>query len=209
LSTSDLLVSVVVSFNRLELLQLTLTSYWATVTMPYRLIVVDNGSDRETTDWLASSTVYDDLILLGENKYPGYAANFGWNRALTEYDPLYLHRSDNDVEYLPGWRDEMVRMFDTHPELGQVGLRTLEEEGPHAAVGGNCVLHRKAWDAGVRYREEPWGAIVHEDGHMSNTVAAAGFAWARVETPCIVHRGIADMTDPYYQETMRIRGITL
>jgi GT2 family glycosyltransferase len=200
------LLTVVVSFNRLELLKQTVKSYKATVTLPHSLVIVDNGSDAETVKWLRASK--HEVRYLGENRYPGFAANFGWQDGLAA-STRYLHRSDNDVEYLPGWCDEVVRMFDTHPTLGQVGLRTLEEEGAHAAVGGNCVIRREVWEAGVRYREEPWGAIVHEDAHMSGTVAAAGFAWARVERPCIVHQGIADMGDPYYQESMRIRGITL
>lgn len=205
------LLTVVVSYNRPDLLKNTVGSYLDTVTLPHKLMIVDNGSDPETVDWLMSAAITLPLEVryLGDNLFPGFATNFGWRVGLVDGNYGLLHRSDNDVEYLPGWCDEMERMFDTYPLVGQLGLRTLEEEGPHAAVGGNCVLRRQVYDAGVRYREEPWGAIVHEDGYMSQTVVAAGWGWARVENPCIVHRGIADMGDPYYQETMRVRGITL
>ena len=206
------LLTVLVSYNRLELLKETVRSYRETVTLKHQLMIVDNGSDPETIDWLMAAMLSMpdvEVRYLNENRYPGFATNFGWQAGLVNHSYGLLHRSDNDVEYLPGWCEEVERMFAAYPVVGQLGLRTLEEEGPHAAVGGNCVLRSEVFAAGVRYREEPWGAIVHEDGYMSQSVVAAGYGWARVENPCIVHRGIADMNDPYYQETMRVRGITL
>lgn len=205
------LLTVLVSYNRPELLELTVESYRATVAFNYSLVVVDNGSDQETVRYLREMSRLRKLavVFLGENRYPGYATNFGWAMHAEKMGATLLHRSDNDVEYLPGWCHEVAERFTVDPLLGQLGLRTLEEEGPHNAVGGNCVLRREVWDQGVRYRDEPWGAIVHEDGYMSQAVAAAGWKWRRVQRPCVIHRGIGDMADPYYAETMRVRGITL
>ncbi len=202
------LLTVLVSYNRPELLERTVTSYLDTVTMKHSLVIIDNGSDEETTRWLHGirRMGWCGVTFLSENKYPGYATNFGWSTHAPAVNPTLLHRSDNDVEYLPGWCDEVAERFE-NPRLGQLGLRTLEEEGPHNAVGGNCVLRREVWDAGVRYPDGPWGQVVHEDGHLSPMVNAAGWHWARVLTPCIVHIGVADMADPYYQETMRVRGL--
>lgn len=198
------LLTVLISYNRPGLLDRTLTSYLNTVTLPHTLVVVDNGSDQETLDYLYAHSGYT-LMPLGENRYPGYATNFGWGMNAGGHQ--LLHRSDNDVEYLPGWCEEIIRMLETHHEVGQLGLRTLEEEGPHAAVGGNCVIRRELFDAGVRYRDEPWGAVVHEDGYLAQEVTASGWAWARAERPCIVHLGEADMDDAYYQESFRVRGL--
>ena len=70
------LCTVIVSYNRLPLLKETVFSYLATVTMPFSLVVVDNGSDDETRRWLKNSNLR--VIYLGENHYPGYATNRGW-----------------------------------------------------------------------------------------------------------------------------------
>jgi glycosyltransferase involved in cell wall biosynthesis len=194
--------TTIVSFNRPELLKRTVESYLETVTLPYSLIIVDNGSDD--TSWLARIDT-PLAVLLGENRYPGYAANHGF--AYADEDVSFLHRSDSDMEYQPGWCEEVVERFQD-PTLGQLGLRTLEEEGNHAAVGGNAVFRRELWDAGLRYDERPWTEVPFEDATMSRKVHRLGYRWDRVQRPCALHIGIASRDDPYYQQTFADRGIT-
>lgn len=207
---SHRLVTVVVSYNRLELLKRTLDSYRDTVALKHLLVVVDNASDPETRRYLRSQR-QTCVVLLGQNHYPGFAANRGWmiaderNKGKAEFS--LFHRSDNDVEYLPGWCDEVVERFDENPNLGQLGLRTLAEEGPHAAVGGNCVISKDAYRKGARYPEDGWHVSAFEDSVMSQRINSLGLAWDRARRPCIVHIGIASRNDPYYQETFRVRGI--
>ena len=195
--------TVFVTYNRLELTKRTIASYLETVTLPYTMVIVDNASTDGTQDWLAENfTEYD---LLFHNRYPGFAANLGWGRAPN--DATHFHRSDNDIEYLPGWCDEVAERF-TDERLWQLGLRTIEEEGPHGAVGGNCVIAREAWDAGIRYGEQSWHQVPFEDAKLSDKILRNGRIWARVEKPCIVHIGLANRDDPYYQETFSVRKIT-
>lgn len=204
MSTRKPLHTVVVSYNRPELLAETVESYLETVSLAYRLVVVDNGSELETLELARQYRPFLELVELGENKYPGFAANAGF--ALADDHAKYLHRSDNDVLYAAGWCDELLERF-SDPDLGQLGLRTLAEEGPHAAVGGNMVLRREVYDAGARYLEHPWPEVAFEDANLSNAVIALGWKWARVERHCIEHRGICDRNDPYYIETFAARGI--
>lgn len=209
---SHRLLTVVVSYNRPDLLARTLASYRETVTLEHQLVIVDNASGDETRSLLRKQRPPAALvILLNENRYPAFAANLGWEFATkregrTKY--TLLHRSDNDVEYKPGWCEEVVARFEEDERLGQLGLRTLAEEGPHAAVGGNCVIRRELWDAGVRYPEDGWTVTAFEDAVLSQRVLDAGWNWKRAESPCIDHIGIANRNDPYYVETFRVRGIT-
>lgn len=198
--------TVFVTYNRLELTRRTIASYVDTVTLPFHFTVVDNGSTDGTEEWLKENVWGDGgYILLGQNFYPGKATNTGWS--VSEDDVTHLHRSDNDVEYLPGWCAEVEERFQDQT-LWQLGLRTLEEEGQHAAVGGNSVLAREAWNAGLRYGEQPWTQVPFEDAVMSHRVHRSGHIWARVLKPCIVHIGQAHRDDPYYQQTFAERGIT-
>ena len=195
--------SVFVTCDRLELTKRTIESYLETVTVPYTMVIVDNASTDGTAEWLLHNV--PECHLLGQNHYPGFAANLGFGRA--PEDATHLHRSDNDVEYLPGWCSEVLKAFND-PGVWQVGLRTLEEEGPHGAVGGNCVLHRDAWTAGIRYSEEPWTKIPFEDAIVAQRINRLGHIWVRVAEPCIIHTGLASSDDPYYQRTFTERGIT-
>lgn len=200
--------TVIVSYNRPELLKRTIESYCSTVTLPNHLMVVDNSSNEETRALIHEFFVdgYVDMVcVLEQNRYPGFATNEGFTHAPA--DTTLLHRSDNDVEYLPGWCDEVVARFQD-ADLWQLGLRTVEEEGPHPNVGGNCVLRAEAWASGIRYSGEPWDKVPFEDTQVSQRIKRAQKKWARVQRPCIVHIGIASRDDPYYQETFAVRRIT-
>jgi glycosyltransferase involved in cell wall biosynthesis len=200
--------TAVISYKRPELLRLTLTSYLTTVTGPYQLVVIDNGDSEEALEVAADLDV--EVLALLENRYPGYATNVGWS-LLADADADYLHRSDNDVEFLAGWCDEVLRRFDANPSLGQLGLRTVEEEGRHPNVGGNCVVRWGVFQK-IRWQEVGWQpGVKGEDYYFTTAVQAAGWNWTRVTKPCIVHRGKQwpdqPRDDPYYVETWGAKGV--
>ena len=197
--------TVVVSYKRPELLRDTLESYVNTVTVPYELVVVDNGSCPEAIE--VAHEFADEVIELGENRFPGYATNVGWDSLKGS---KLLHRSDNDVEYLEGWCEEVARCFEADPNLGQLGLRTVEEEGRHPNVGGNCVVRADVFQS-VRWGEDPWRpGAKGEDYYFTCAVQGMGYNWTRVSSPCIVHRGAQwpdrPSNDSYYVETNRAKG---
>ena len=196
--------TVVVSYKRPELLRETLQSYVDTVSVPYELLIVDNGSSPEAIEVAREFAV--PVIELGENRYPGYSTNVGWDNLGSDW---LLHRSDNDIEYLEGWCEEVFRCFEADPRLGQLGLRTLGEEGNHPNVGGNCVVRPEVFKQ-VRWSEDPWRpGVKGEDYFYSTMVQQFGWNWARVEQPCIIHRGAQwpeRPTDPYYAESWGARG---
>jgi GT2 family glycosyltransferase len=203
--------TVLVSYNRPDLLWRTVKSYTQTKDAGCRLQIVDNASDEPTHDVLADIVHMGmaEVLNLEVNEYPGAATNQGWAKAPEEAQ--FLHRSDNDIEYLPGWPEVVRRMFWAHPDWGQLSLRTDEEELHQDAVGGNNVIRRAVWGAGVRYTEEPWQSVPWEDGDFNMRVRAEGWQWGRVNEPCIVHIGdktLVDLSDPYYDETYAARGIT-
>ncbi len=200
--------TVFVTYKRLEDTKRTVESYFATVTGEHEVWIVDNCSDDGTQDWiLQNPNGYSyGFSLLQQNWYPGHATNLGWDKLGGTH---LLHRSDNDIEYLPGWCEEVMRQFEADPNLGQLGLRTLEEEGDHPNVGGNCVVRAEVFER-VRWSEEPWRpGEKGEDYFFTTAVAEAGWNWKRVETPCIIHRGAQwpeRPTDPYYKESWGARG---
>ena len=206
--------TVFITYNRLELTKRAIASYLETVNVPYSLWVVDNGSDLETRLWL-SGEWWDrpfPVEFLSENRYPGYATNYGWG--LGPPDATHLHRADNDFIFLPGWCEEVERMFEAK-NLGQLGMRTDEEElFVKTNVGGNCVVRRELWDYGLRWDERPWPQLSEEVGQgwtedslMSQQVKNMGYYWDRVERPCIQPISVEDPDDEYYIQTWADRGI--
>jgi hypothetical protein len=169
---------------------------------------VDNGSDDETITWLTRNVPNRNVLYLGENKYPGFATNRGWE--LMPPQTTLLHRSDNDFAYLPGWVEEVLSRL-SDGRYGQVGLRTDEEElRAEWNVGGNNVIRRELWDAGLRYDERPWGQYppgFTEDTYFSPAVKNLGWEWTRVRKPCIESLASGDWDDPYYEQSYSIRGI--
>lgn len=202
--------SVVISYQRLDLTQQAVASYLETVTVPYTLWVVDNGSDENVTDWILGNADSFHYLLLGENKYPGYACNQGFERASD--DATILHRADNDWKFLPGWCDEIAERFAANPLLGQLGLRTGDEELHNGHnVGGNCAFRRQIWEEGLRWDERPWPKIktmgYTEDSFMSPEVNNMGWEWGRVLKPCIQSLADENPYDDYYIKSWKDRGI--
>jgi glycosyltransferase involved in cell wall biosynthesis len=213
--------TVFITYNRLELTKQAVESYLETVTVPWTACIIDNGSTDGTEEWFFERFNEEPLgfTALGENKYPGYATNLGWEFGLNwlldvNPDPSHLHRADNDFIFLPGWCEEVERMFSENPKLGQLGLRTDEEELHNTHnTGGNCVIRRELWDAGIRWDERPWPKIktvgYTEDSFFSPEVVRMGWEWDRVERPCIQSISYEDPNDPYYIKTWADRGINV
>ncbi len=199
-----------VTYDRLDCTKKALKSYLATVTVPFTMTIVDNGSTDGTVEQLRSLSARADgptIILLPENRYPGFATNRGWELAPPE--ATFLHRADNDWAYKPGWCDQVIAAF-TDPKVGQVGLRTQREEPVDYNVGGNCVIRRELWDAGLRYDERPWTQLPaghSEDTYLSPAVVAMGYKWTRVKRPCIYGVSVESKEDEYYIRSYTARRI--
>ena len=206
--------TVFVTYNRLELTKQAIQSYLDTVTVPHYIVIADNHSTDGTEEWLMEEWDYNAsaLMLMPENKYPGFAVNRAWETA----DPqaTHLHRADNDFKFLPGWCDEVQECFSGMANLGQLGLRTGERRTlersqrwwqlhhPPSPLGCGSALGRAAVA-----RHQDTG--LHRGSFMSPAVAQMGYEWGRVTKPCIQSLSYEDRDDPYYRKSWADRGINL
>lgn len=180
-SSSDqpLISTVVLNWNRADLLERTVTSYLATVEVPHELIIVDNGSSDDSPAVIAGLSAANSnchALMLAEN-IGGEALNAG----LAQGRGQYLHVSENDIEYRAGWDRAMLAKFEAFPELGQlspfspfpdtlaadiIGNRPatrLERNGQiiyvaHDNTTSTCVFPRDLWEQGLR-----WTSLVSGD----------------------------------------------
>jgi glycosyltransferase involved in cell wall biosynthesis len=210
------LLTCVVTYNRLAYTQRCIGSYLDTVGSGALLVIVDNGSTDGTRDWLGQ---FDNVIFNDTNRYPGAACNQGWDLGLTTFDADLLHRSDNDIEYLHGWRQEVEHTIAEWPEVALLGVLNLHEdrhiEGLHATgiepvsrVGGNVVMPARLFRGGLRWREGAWAPGRDEDGPMSWDAARHGMV-VRLNRTVANNMAFCRYDDypDYYNETARVRGI--
>ncbi len=105
--------------NALEDIKRCLESIVRRTMPPYRLILVDDGSDPPTVEYLLSFSQSQNAILICNDQAHGYtrAANQGLKHATAQH--IVLLNSDTVVtEY---WLDRMISCAESSPNIGMVG----------------------------------------------------------------------------------------
>lgn len=101
---------------------------------PYRLIIIDNGSEPETKEYLEG--------LRNDPRLPGYVLirneeNLGYTRATNQgleiSDAEYVCLHNNDTIVMKGWLEEMVKVAELSAETGIVN------------PASNNLGHRRPW----------------------------------------------------------------
>lgn len=197
-----------VTYGRLSLLRGTIETFNATRDARVRLTVVDNGSLADVRRFLEESVKSpDSLILLDDNLGKPYAwnlvANMVMNRSLQKAEPAFLLFLDSDLEFLPGWIDTFIEIwqdhagsslgclsgFVSHPELHDIA------EGPRRTYkrlrfpAGCCMLTTPAIYRDVGPFEED-RLIRAVDTNYYRRLKAKGYSVGCVHPKsCILHTG--------------------
>ncbi|MCS6887044.1 MAG: glycosyltransferase [Chloroflexus sp.] len=118
---------IVLTWNGLAVTQRCFESLRAkTRDVPYRLIVVDNGSTDGTVEWLRTQR---DVTLIANSENRGFAAgvNQGIAAAPPDHDILLLN---NDTEIIEEtWLSHLRAVANDHPDYGIVGCLLLFPNG--------------------------------------------------------------------------------
>lgn len=227
------LLVALITYNRLDYTKRTLESFLDTVSVPYFLVVADNGSTDGTIEWLQSQHNkgnINHLILNEENLYPGEATNQAWDAGLFYYpEATHLMRLDNDMEFERGWCIRAQAYFDAFPKLWQLGLDWGPPSGRQGVndkyikhsdgmkldswpgnVGGTNIIKRIVFDSGIRYDSTPWHndgvPTPQEDCLLSIDIREAGYDFGHAtERLCW---SFAEFTDypEYSKQTLEERG---
>lgn len=129
-------VSIVIPvFNKLELTRVCIESILARgAQASFEIIVVDNGSDDGTAQWLARQVKAGRLKAIINQQNQGFSR--GCNQGAAEAEGRFILFLNNDMEVMEHWLDPMVTTLDNDPEVGLVGGRLLFPDGSiqHAGV---------------------------------------------------------------------------
>ncbi len=111
---------IVCVHNALDDVKQCLSSISKHTSQPFSLIIIDDGSDLETKDFLCRYCNNQNNIKLHRNEHAlgyTYSANIGMR--LSEADYLVLLNSDTLVT--PQWLDRMITCAGSDPKIGVVG----------------------------------------------------------------------------------------
>jgi len=164
---------IILNWNRLDLLQKTLRSLLATTPPHWEVHIVDNNSTDGSRQWLMEEAKKNQRLHnhLLESNQGGEALN----SVLVAVKSDFILISENDLEYKPGWYQEMLIPFFIWPNLGQLSpLSPFPDLNngeywivkPHTSmnylniqihealgnIGTSCLIRRQLIEQGVRWQ---------------------------------------------------------
>jgi len=116
---------VLTSWNRPQFTHWALQSIKENTQYPHRVIVIDNGSDKEMQGHLYELKYngwIDTLVLLDKN----YGLETAKHLGMQFVETPYFISTDNDIlayRYEPCWLERLVDLMDKHPEYACIGCR--------------------------------------------------------------------------------------
>ena len=107
-------------WNQLEMTKECLKSVLENTDYPYRLIIVDNGSESETASYLKlfSDENVDKVMLLRNDVNVGYIK--ATNRGMKESTGNYVCLLSNDTVVYPNWLSKMIAVAEKEKDIGLV-----------------------------------------------------------------------------------------
>jgi GT2 family glycosyltransferase len=140
---TDKVSIIVVTYNALEYVKLTLQSIRDKTSDPHEVIVVDNASEQDTREYLKSLD-WIRLILNDTNSL--YAAANNQGILASDEQSGYILFLNSDVEVLRGdWLSKMIEVIESKPNVGIVGPQhNFRPTGPvFGAIDGFCWMIRR------------------------------------------------------------------
>jgi GT2 family glycosyltransferase len=195
---SDITTLMMVTFNRLDLTKRALNSIFANTEREYNLVIVDNGSEDRTTNYLYDMVERHKKLPIGSLKVMGVLANeenkgiaVGRNQALkqaVEMGTDYFCTIDNDVEVPEGWLRECVDILEANKAYAAIGVNMENEQYPVVTLNGKtfqskpagnlgtaCMVFPKKIQKMVGYFNTEYGLYGEEDADFGMRLRACGF----------------------------------
>ena len=135
---------VIVNWNGQRFLQDCLSAVLAQSYADYEIILVDNGSDDGSADWVAEQFPMVRLIRNPVNL--GFAA--GNNQAICASRSEFIATLNNDTRVEPNWLTELVRVMESDPTIGACASKMLFADRPQMINSTGICIDRVgiAWD---------------------------------------------------------------
>jgi len=173
---------------------------------PYRLILIDNGSDAGTKSYLEEikDRGSPEVLLIRNEKNLGYVKAV--NQGLRVSDAPYVCLMNNDTVPGAGWLEKLVAFAQDHKEVGLMnplcnGHLDLSIDEYARAVGKNsgrymemnqcfgfCTLIKREVMEKIGYLDETFGIGGYDDTDYSMKAGKAGYRSASVHSSYVYHK---------------------
>ncbi len=192
--------------DRVDLTKQTIESLFKNTKHPFKLTIISDNSDEDTTKYLETLMIRSDwpirTILMKDSKGPGAIRNTGMS--VVDDSEFYYH-TDNDIYFLEGWLTKMLKAMDDFPKVGILGGRThphhhfLEvKENNNSRIktcnqqyGYSLLIRKQVWkDAGPFFFYKMPEGIGKEDVKFCDRAKDAGWEIAHMEPNTILHCGM-------------------
>jgi GT2 family glycosyltransferase/glycosyltransferase involved in cell wall biosynthesis/SAM-dependent methyltransferase len=140
-STNNVLTSIIIlCFNQLEYTKKCLQSIVKYTSVPYELILVDNGSSDGTAPFLEDwANKHSNCKIIFNNENRGFAA--GNNQGIAAAKGDYILLLNNDVIVTRDWLKRLLAHIDSDENIGMAGPVSNSVSGPqqveHVTYGQN------------------------------------------------------------------------
>lgn len=117
-----------------------------------RIIVIDDGSDKEYLAALKKVCIGHNVDLIENNENLG--VSISWNKLVKELGTDYVILLNNDIVVWKGWFEAMKYALIENPEVGTVSLPTV--------LVARCDIHKVIQDGGDKRHIEilkPWNKM--------------------------------------------------
>jgi glycosyltransferase involved in cell wall biosynthesis len=126
----------------LEVLKLSLMSLRATLTVPFDLLVVDNGSCHEVIEYLRGLQAREEIqwLWLSSRNMKKIGA---WNHIFGACQADLVYFFDSDILHLPGWFEASKAVLDAYPRAAMVNAAPIPPKNPtltQATLGSTIAL---------------------------------------------------------------------
>lgn len=174
---------------------------------PYRLILIDNGSGRDTKRYLEDFAAgrQNDIKLVRNENNLGFVKAV--NQGLRISDAPYICVMNNDTAPGPRWLDNMIEFARTHKDIGLMNPlssghlpRTIEEysqmvgannKGRYMEMNqcfGFCMLIKREVVDRIGLLDERFGIGGYDDTDYSMRAWQAGWRCASVHSSYVYHK---------------------
>lgn len=198
-------------WNQLELTRDCINSIRQNTLSPYSLIVVDNGSNVETREYLAN--LKEDkklgLLLIRNENNRGFIQAV--NQGISQSDAPYVCLLNNDTQVASGWLGEMLKVAEARDDIGIVNpnsntlgykakrrqlLKAVAQElksysGEYSRLPwacGFCMLIKRKVIEQVGLFDQIYGMGTFEDADFSKRAEQAGFVSVCARAAYVYHR---------------------
>ena len=202
----DIIIPV---WNQMALTRRCIDSLRQKTPVSFRMILIDNGSDRGTRQYLENlaATSPEGVILIRNAENRGYIRAV--NQGLSKSSAPYVCLLNNDIEVTAGWLERLLRFSDTHPEVGLLNClqnhdpgrarpenleafarAQVQEEGKWEELDhttGGCLLIRREVLQQIGFLDENFGMGHWEDNDYARRAQARGYRCVRLLDTYVWH----------------------